>query len=104
MTAPTSRIRRGRELSGLSSLQACRLLGAQLLDLYNWELGHATPTEERIRDMAKVYGVSIAWLNGADPVIPAGTREALRSADISSTEREQLVELLGAIHTPEEPV
>lgn len=97
----TPRYQRARELAGLSLAQAARLLGTGACDLSNMEI-HADdpifrPTADLERRMVDVYGCSLAWLQGADPVVPEDTRKMLRDADINPTERDDLLELIGSI-------
>lgn len=93
-----NRYKRARELAGLSLAQAAARLGWAQGPLYAAEGGLGAPlTEPEVRIMADVYGVSIAWLQGADPVVPEATREMLRDADISFADRDNLIEFLGAV-------
>lgn len=99
----TSRIRRGRQLAGLTMGQAARLLGMTVVQVSDLELGRTEPTPDQIAALADRYGVGAAWIAGADPVIPDECQRVLRMADISTGDRETLRELLGAIYTTEHP-
>jgi transcriptional regulator with XRE-family HTH domain len=104
VSAPTSRLRRARELAGLSLGQAARRLGWAQGPLGAMEIGQGTPpTETDLVALATLYGVSLAWLQGADPVVPDHVDRVLRDADIPHGERDRLLELLGAIMTPGRP-
>ncbi|HET9893139.1 MAG TPA: helix-turn-helix transcriptional regulator [Mycobacterium sp.] len=99
--AARSRLARARVLAGLSRSQAAKLLGWAQGPLCAMESGvGAPPTNAELRQLADLYGVSAAWLAGADPVVPADAARALRDANITPRERESLTELLGAIQTP----
>lgn len=69
----TSRIRRGRELAGLTMGQASRLLGIGLVALSDLEREKIVPTEEELRALADCYGVATSWLQGDEPVVGAAT-------------------------------
>lgn len=90
------RYRRARELAGLSLPQAAKLLGWAQGPLWTFENGVGSPpTEDDQRRMAELYRCSLAWLQGAEPVIPEGTRKMLREADISDHDREVVLEVAG---------
>lgn len=95
----TSRIRRARELAGLTIGQAARRIGWTVVDVSSFETGSATPSEIQLRMFADLYGVNLAWLQGADPVVAPATRALICGADISWAERDGLLELFGAIAT-----
>jgi hypothetical protein len=104
-----TRMLRAREMAGLSRSQVYKLLGIPLdcihgqwlTDLETGDLDIRTQGEPSIRRFADLYGVSRAWLLGADPVVPDNVVRALRDADISPSDRETLLEVIGAIATPE---
>jgi NTP pyrophosphatase (non-canonical NTP hydrolase) len=79
---PRTRIRRGREIAGLTIGQASRLLAFEA--------------------MAKLYRTSVAWLLGDEPKVPEHAHAMLRNADISAHDRDTLIETLGMWFTPEE--
>ncbi len=93
----TPRYRRARELSGLSLKQAAKRLCTDPLTLAFMEIGRKTVSDSRQRVMARLYGCSLAWLQGAEPEIPESTCKMLREADISPKERDDLMELLGSM-------
>ncbi len=95
----TPRYRRARELAGLSLGQAAKLLDVDLVWLSSVELEQIQPDLDWQRRMAEVYGCSLAWLQGNDPEIPESTRKMLRESDLSPTERDALLELVGSIWT-----
>lgn len=96
----TTRVRRGRELAGLTMGQASRLLGITLTSLSDLEMGRSTPNERELELLADCYGCSLAWLAGLrEAQVSDATKDVLRSANITSDEREDLIELLGSIQT-----
>lgn len=98
------RYRRARELAGLSLGQAARLLGIGIVDVIELESATDTPAIQTIpaQHVASMYGVSLAWLEGAEPVLPPVAQQLLRSMD-STTDRARVEELLGAIYTESKP-
>jgi transcriptional regulator with XRE-family HTH domain len=111
MTA--SRYTRAREMSGLSRGQAVKLLTGRgwiawsdgvLADI---ESGEHDPGVSVRAMLADLYGVSTAWLRGAAPVIPASAErilhQAVLDARVSPMCAAELLELFGAIYTPERP-
>ena len=102
--SPPSRLRRAREIAGLSLGQAAAKLGWSQGPLQAMEVNAGyQPTEDDLRTLAALYGVSAAWLRGADPVVPAAAARLLRESRIEPRDRDALEELLGAIYTPERP-
>lgn len=92
-----SRLTRARELAGLSLAQAAKLLGWARGPLYAMEIGEGVPpTEDELRKLAELYGVSLAWLRGEDVELPAATRAVLRQVEHPG-DRARLTELLTAI-------
>lgn len=68
------RYRRARELAGLSLEHAAKLLDWPKWMLKNYESGRSAPPSVCVRLLSDVYGCSVEWLLGSDPVIPDGTR------------------------------
>lgn len=107
MGVVTSRIRRGRELAGLTMGQAARLLGLTVAQVSDFEIGRTEPTPDQLAALAELYGVGAAWLEGAEPVIPDLLQRVLRKAygdgDLRHSDRETLLEVAGAVYTTEHP-
>jgi transcriptional regulator with XRE-family HTH domain len=99
MSAPASRLKKGRELSGLSVAQASKLLGLRVIDLLEYEVGVATPTPARLKEMANVYGCSRSWLEGTDTPVSDDTKQLLRDDRISFSERDTLTEILSSMES-----
>jgi transcriptional regulator with XRE-family HTH domain len=61
------RLRRGREISGLTMGQAARLLGMRVPDLSLMELNGVHYDDDRLPALAALYQTTVAWLLGDDP-------------------------------------
>ncbi len=104
MTA--SRYTRARELAGLTIAQATKLLGwTDNMLLIDIESGEHIPSVGVVAKLADLYGVSAAWLRGARPVVPPAAErliiQAMNDQRMSSRCGDDLLELFGAICTPE---
>lgn len=101
--AVTPRYKRAREMAGLTLGQATRLLSWHHEDtlLERIESGQQRPSDELHIRLAKLYAVTPAWLRGAEPVVPASMRRLLEKSRLGKLEVDELIELLGAIYTPE---
>lgn len=91
------RLRRARELSGLPLAQAADLLGITVSELSSLETSSVDPTDDQLHAMAVRYHVSLAWLRGADPVVPEPFRKMVNASDISTRDREALLEFAGML-------
>ena len=77
-----ARLREARELAGLSTRQACRLLASTpepthvaARSLEAWEAGESTPTPAEVAALADLYDVRLDWLaDGVDRIVDAATR------------------------------
>jgi DNA-binding XRE family transcriptional regulator len=52
-------IRELREKSGLTQMDLATKLGVTTITVYNWERGRHEPKASQLRDMARVFGVSM---------------------------------------------
>jgi transcriptional regulator with XRE-family HTH domain len=91
------RVRRAREMAGLSLGQAARVLGCLRQTVADFEAGYSTPQPSHLQQMADVYRVSLAWLRGDDVKFPEATVRWLAQAPISDEDRDRLLELLTAL-------
>lgn len=101
MSEAIHRLRRARELAGLSLTQAARKLGWDGLSLEEHETGACAALRWPLSDdewsrLADLYGVTVAWLRGADVELPEATREVLRQVEHNG-DRARLTELLEAV-------
>lgn len=104
MTAPANRLRRARELAGLSLGQAAKLLGWAQGPLYAMEIGEGVPpTDVDLAKLAELYHVPVAYLHGAEPKIPEALRRQLDDLEISSGDRDTVLEFAGvlSLHPPQ---
>lgn len=90
MSDKPSRLRRAREMAGLSRAQAARQLG--WLCLYEDET-EPQPNDAQLGVLAALYGVQFAWLRGADLVLRPEVEALLRSIE-NIDDRAKLTELL----------
>ena len=98
------RYRRAREMAGLSITQAARLLGLRVIDVIDMESAHPSGLCAWLSPdkVAEIYGVSAAWLEGAEPNLPPVARELLRQME-STSDRAKVTELLEALYTEAKP-
>jgi hypothetical protein len=102
-----NRLRRAREIAGLSATQAARLLGWDTLALEEHETGHERAARYPLSDgewtkLADVYGCSVEWLQGDEmPPPPEDLIEALDRAGVEGHDRETVIEFAQMIrHLP----
>lgn len=57
-------IRGARNRVGLSQQELAELLAVSRRRVITWESGRGVPTEAQLREIARIGGVSIAWLYG----------------------------------------
>jgi transcriptional regulator with XRE-family HTH domain len=58
----SGRLRMARQRSGLSGAEVSRKLGLTRASVSQWETGLTEPKGANIRNLARIYGVSIEWL------------------------------------------
>lgn len=93
-----NRLRRGREICGLSIAQAAKLLGWSQGPLHAMEIGATKPTDTDLGQLAKLYQTSPEWLLGAEPVLPDQLHQMLRDAaddGVSAHDRDIVLEVSG---------
>lgn len=94
-----SRLTRARNMAGLSIAQATRLLSCASSWIPQLERGLTAPDDADLAALAELYGVTVAWLRGAEVELPAATREALRQVEHDG-DRAQLTALEAAQGAP----
>lgn len=95
MSTVHARFRFARNQAGLSIGQAQRLTGVVRLD--GIEAGRM-PTDDETRRLADACNVSIAWLrDGVSSPIAEATARMLFDADIYSSDRSAVLELLSTL-------
>ena len=73
-----------RDRAGLSQMELADRLGVSRQAVSRWESGDTTPSVDKLKSLAKIYGVSLDWLLGdtADGEPPEAAKpEADRSPD-----------------------
>lgn len=73
-----------RDRAGLSQMELANQLGVSRQAVSRWESGDTTPTMDKLKALAKLYGVSLDWLFGdtADGEPPEAAKpEADRNPD-----------------------
>lgn len=110
MSSPiqSNRLRRGRELAGLSKGQAAKYLGIDKHQLELWELELWENSLEGcpfdLVMMADLYGCDPAWLGGVNDPVPDDhpIRELLKDGRISFEDECKILELFESIgHRPQ---
>lgn len=79
-----------RNKAGLSQMELAERLGVSRQAVSRWESGDTTPTMDKLKALAKLYGVSLDWLFGdtADGEPPEAAKpEADRPPDEAPRER-----------------
>lgn len=98
MTASPDRLRRARELAGLSLSQAAKLLGWAQSPLYALETGAGgPPTDADLSRLAELYHVPIAYLLGDEVRIPDDLHRQLDAANVSPGDRATVLEFAGIL-------
>ena len=73
-----------RDRAGLSQMELADRLGVSRQAVSRWESGDTTPSVDKLKTLAKIYGVSLDWLLGdtADRELPEAAKpEADRPPD-----------------------
>ena len=73
-----------RDRAGLSQMELAERLGVSRQAVSRWESGDTTPTMDKLKSLAKIYGVSLDWLcsDAADRELPEAAKpEADRPPD-----------------------
>lgn len=73
-----------RNKAGLSQMELADRLGVSRQAVSRWESGDTTPTVDKLKSLAKIYGVSLDWLcsDAADREPPEAAKpEADRTPD-----------------------
>ena len=73
-----------RDRAGLSQMELAERLGVSRQAVSRWESGDTTPTMDKLKTLARIYGVSLDWLcsDAADRELPEAAKpEADRPPD-----------------------
>ncbi|MEI3064219.1 MAG: helix-turn-helix transcriptional regulator [Oscillospiraceae bacterium] len=71
-----------RNKAGLSQMELAERLGVSRQAVSRWESGDTTPTMDKLKALAKIYGVSLDWLcsDAADRRTPRSSKTRSRQA------------------------
>ena len=58
--------RKARERAGIKAEKAATELSVSISTLFSWERGNTSPDADRLKDMARLYGVSVNHLLALD--------------------------------------
>lgn len=98
-TAYATRLRLARENAGLSQGQVAKILGLHRPSISEVEAGRRKVSTEELVELARIYGVSVSWLAGAeskgdDPRIELAAREL---AKLKPEDLDRLLQLLSTM-------
>jgi transcriptional regulator with XRE-family HTH domain len=98
-TVIAERIRKAREMSGLSQAQAAKLLGLHRPSITEVEAGNRKVSAEEITKFASLYKVDVSWLLGesADQINPNEGRLQLAAREMKKLKPEDLETVLSVI-------
>lgn len=90
------RLRRARELAGLTIARAAERIGFHRGTVRNLEAGDFDPEPTELDRMASVYGVSLEWLRGDDVPLSEAERGVLAGIEHTG-DRARVAELLASL-------
>jgi transcriptional regulator with XRE-family HTH domain len=98
-TIIASRIRKAREMSGLSQGQAAKLLGLHRPSITEAEASNRKVSAEELAMFAKLYKVEASWLlgEGEDRIDPRDSKLQLAAREIKKLKPEDLDTVLAVI-------
>jgi transcriptional regulator with XRE-family HTH domain len=101
-----SRIRTGREMSGLSQGQVAKMLGLHRPSISEAEAGNRNVSAEELGRMAEIYDLPIAWLmgEGVERLDPQDDKIQIAARELSKLkpeDQERLFALLAATRQSE---
>jgi len=94
-----SRIRKAREMAGLSQGQAAKKLGLHRPSITEAEAGNRKVSAEEIAKFAELYKVSTSWLlgEGEDQIDPNDSKLQLAAREMKKLKPEDLDTVLAVI-------
>ena len=98
------RLRTAREQAGLSQAQVARILGLHRPSVSEMEAGRRRVTAEEIANLARIYGVSVAWLTNTEDTSAQRARielAARKLAHLKPEDLEKVLDLLTALRVEE---
>jgi transcriptional regulator with XRE-family HTH domain len=99
-----ARLRLAREQAGLSQGQVARMLHLHRPSISEAEAGRRKVSAEELVEFARIYGVSISWLAGAETEGENAAQDrielaARELAKLKPEDLDRLLELLSALRT-----
>ena len=81
-----------RNKAGLSQMELAERLGVSRQAVSRWESGDTTPTMDKLKSLARIYGVSLDWLcsDAADRELPEAAKPEADSTQIEDMEHEEI--------------
>ena len=98
------RLKLAREMAGLTQAQVARVLGWHRPTVSELEAGRRRVSAEEVSVLAKVYGVSTAWILGEESSEVTSDRVVLAARELNKLndeDLERLLQLIQAIRTSE---
>lgn len=99
-----SRLRIAREQAGLSQGQVARMLGMHRPSVTEMEAGRRRVTAEELTSLARIYGVSVAWLTNTeddDTQLARIELAARKLAQLKPEDLDRVLDLLAALRNKE---
>jgi transcriptional regulator with XRE-family HTH domain len=95
-----TRLRKAREMAGLSQGQVARMLKVHRPSISESEAGRRRVSAEELAEMARIYGVSVSWLaaENVESADPERDRIELAARKLSTLKPADLKRLLEVIH------
>lgn len=103
-SAVSARLRAAREQAGLSQGQVARMLGLHRPSVSEMEAGRRRVRAEEIARLARIYGVSVAWLMNTEDTSAQRARielAARKLAQLKPEDLEKVLDLLTALRVEE---
>ncbi len=99
-----ARLRLAREQAGLSQAQVAKMLNLHRPSISEAEAGRRKVSTEELVELARIYGVSVSWLAGAETeganLVQDRIEFAARElAKLKQEDLDRLLELLSALKT-----
>ena len=78
-----------RNKAGLSQMELANQLGVSRQAVSRWESGDTTPTMDKLKALAKIYGVSLDWLcsDAADRELPEAAKPEARERKVRKSKK-----------------
>ena len=98
-----SRLRKAREMAGLSQAQVAKILGLHRPSVSEMEAGRRKVSVDELTKLAQIYSVDIEWLAGSTPDTKKGEERirfaARQLAKLKSDDLDKVLNLLHALRS-----